>query len=86
MERIRSGASHAGLPTLILCLLVVGALLVAAAIPLPPGIAWLSAVTGAATVLAGVGLALHAALRRPDSLRSETHSEITRPSGQGQKD
>ncbi len=79
MERIRSGAAHSSLPTLIVCLLVVGAGLVAAAIPLPAGINWLSAIVGAASVLAGVALALHAALRRPESLRSETQSEITRP-------
>lgn|GEM_PF-4196281 len=78
-ERIRSGASHTSAPTLILCLLLVGAGLVAAAISLPPGIAWLSALTGAATVLAGVGLTLHAALRHPERLRSDTHTEITRP-------
>lgn len=85
-ERILSGASRTSLPALILCLLLVGAVLIAVAIPLPPGIAWLSAIVGAVAVLAGVALALHAALRRPDSLRTETHTEITRPVAPGQKD
>jgi hypothetical protein len=78
-ERLSTVASRAGLPMLLVALLAIGAALVALAIPLPAGIAWLSAVTGAAAVLCGVGLALHAALRRPESLRSTTRAEITRP-------
>jgi hypothetical protein len=79
LERLSSGSTRTSLPALIFCLMLVGAGLVLAAIPLPLGVAWLSAGTGAATVLAGVGLTLHAALCRPESLRTETHSEITRP-------
>lgn len=76
---MHSTATRSSLPMLVACLLVVGAGLVAAAIPLPPGIAWVAALTGAATVLAGVALALHAAFLRPESLRSEARTEIIRP-------
>ncbi|MGG5808818.1 hypothetical protein [Falsiroseomonas sp. CW058] len=78
-ERLRSSATHSSLPMLLVCLLLVGAGLILAAIPLPAGIAWLSAIAGATTLLCGLGLVLHAALRRPESLRSESHSEIIRP-------
>ena len=80
-ERVRSSATRQALPLLLACLVLAGAGLVVASIALPEGINWLAALLGGATLLAGVALIGHAALLRPDSLRSEARTEILRPIG-----
>ena len=77
-EIVRTVTVSYPIPFLFACLIAVLLFCFVGAAVVPAPLAWVFAATGVVSFLVAVGIAIFAVLRRPELLRSERHSLVSR--------